>query len=458
MRSEMLLRVSVFLLLTSCSFTRGDVDACQSDGDCRAAFGLGAVCGSGGFCDVVSLSPRCSSPYPADLATAGEVVFLGTIIDGSLDTHVARARSVELAVRDATESGGVAGRTFGLIVCSNEENTDLDGLSQDEASVEMARHLHQVGAVAIVGPPSSNSARAAFEGTEDALLISPSASSTELTDLEPPASDESPGRLWRTTAPDGPQAARIAADIVDRGIVRLAIVHEAGAYGDGLATRVTDALPASVTVEDYQFATAGRLAELQGEVGRSDAEEVLFISSRTEDSVGFLNAASASSFYDGKTFFLTDAAANQDLVDGIADAMLEARIRGTRPRLPDEVTLDSFQARYQLTFGEDVRRFSFTSNSYDAGWIALYGIVWAVLQEDGEIDATNIARGMRRLSSGARVPLRMSSWTVVRDAFEMGDSVDVVGSSGELDYDPITEETSAVFEVWRIQSGVILPS
>ncbi|MFK8000629.1 MAG: ABC transporter substrate-binding protein [Polyangiales bacterium] len=449
-------------LLASCSFTQGSVDSCSVDDDCRDAFGVGFVCLESGFCEAANSEPRCETVWPVDLDENPEeypgIILIGTIIDDSQVTHVARAQSVELAVRDANESGGVDGRDFGLVVCTNKVDPTLDSQNQNEASVAVTDFMSRLGVVAIVGPPSSDASQAVFEGaSSDVILVSPSASSDELGSLSGPSTDESPGRFWRTTAPDAEQARRIAADIQDRGLSSIAIVHAENSYGTGIATEVEANLGGGIEVTLYPYATQGRLSELSAEVGRGNAEEIVIVSSVTSEVTAFLQAADDASRFEG-TFFLTDAAANRDLVDGIPDeeAFL-ARIRGTRPQLPDAVTLDAFYARYNLTFSEDVRDLSFTSNAYDAAWISLYSIAWALLQEGGEINPVNVGRGLRRLSSGDEVSIRMSAWTTVIDAFTAGESIDILGTSGSLDFDTSTREISGDFVFWGVDSSGIVP-
>lgn len=462
-RSSLLFAYVVALgSLASCSFTQGTVDSCAVDDDCRDAFGVGSICLDNGFCQAAVNEPRCRTAWPVDLEENPDdypgIILLGTIIDDGQVTHVARAKSVELAVRDANESGGVGDREFGLVVCTNTVDPTMDSRNQNEASVAVANFLAQLGVVVIVGPPSSGDSQAVIEEANPALLlVSPSASSDDLANLAGPSTDEAPGRFWRTTAPDAEQAPRIATDIEGRGVVRLAIVHADNSYGNGIATIVEANLGAGVTVERFPYATEGRLSEITAEVGFSDAEEILLASSVTSEVTAFLQAAADAPRYDGRTFFLTDAAANRDLVDGISDHPdLFPRIRGTRPELPDAVTLDAFYARYNLTFSEDVRDLSFTSNAYDAAWVSLYSIAWAILQEEGDISPITVGRGLRRLSSGTEVPIRMSSWMSVIDAFTLGESVDIVGTSGTLDFDPSTREVSSTFVLWGVDmTGII---
>ena len=430
------------LLVASCSFTRFDRSECERNADCRDAFGLGFVCAEGGFCEAGASEPRCARTWPANLLEeeGGDRIVIGTIVDASLATHVARANAVQLAVEDASNAGGVDGRAFGLVTCTIEENADFDALGRGEAALRVAAHLEEViGAPIVVGPPSSGETQAVFEATEAMVLLSPSATSPSLTALEPiPATDEVPGRLWRTAPTDEEQERQIVQDLEARSVTDVIVVAQDGAYGDGLVALLSADFP---DAEVVRFATEGQLGGALGVVSDSAAEEVIFISSATDDTVSFLTAAAADPTLDDKRFFLTDAAANEDLLVGLpeGDTDLYARIRGTRPATDPDLA-DDFARRYRIAFGEsDVDALSFTTHAYDAGWLALYGASWALLQEGG-VSPRGVARGLRQVSGGAELDVGELSWTQVVDAFAAGESVDVSGASGALDYDPATEE------------------
>ena len=125
------------------------------------------------------------------------------------------------------------------------------------------------------------------------------------------------------------------------------------------------------------------------------------------------------------------------------------QIRGTRPELPSGPVFEVFRSRYQVEFMQDPEAFSFTANAYDASWLVLYGIAWAD-QQEGATDGLNIARGLRRVSDGPAFDVTPSSFSPIVAAFGRGQSVDVQGASGDLDYDPATEETDGSFEVWTV--------
>jgi len=443
-------------LLGSCSLTRADREACQSHADCRQAFGFGFACGDAGLCRPVPMHPRCQSTYPADLRAEGfgDAFVVGSIIDSTVDTHIARQNAVRLAFTEVRDLGGLDGREVGLVFCTNAVEPRLDDLTQTEASAAVAAFLEdELGVPVILGPPSSDAARAAYEATDEALLISPSASSSALTMLEGDATDEAPGRLWRTVAPDALQARVIADDLDMRGVTSVAVIAQDGAYGTGLADELEAAFGG--TVERFTFDSASARNAAATDAGASGAEEVLFFGSQTSDVTAFVLFADSFAGYADKNLFLSDSAANRDFLrDASAASGLFDRIRGTRPAAPEGIVFDAFVSAYAAeNMGANAELFSFTAHAYDAAWVALLGATWATLQADGALTPENVARGMRMLSSGPPFDLRSSNYDDIAERFRLGESVDVRGASGDLDYDPTTEETRAPVQVWRIAAS-----
>lgn len=466
MRSEprAIVALAALASLGSCSLARTDVQECELDSECREAFGIASLCGADGYCQMFEPQERCRATFPGDFednpGRYPDIVLVGTIIDEANEVHRARARAVEVAIQDANEQGGLGGRDFGLVVCDNGDRPTIDSLEQDEASVAVATWLRDVAQVAfIVGPPSSGSTLAVHDEVPGVLIISPSASSDRLTGIdEQNPSDESPGTLWRTAVPDGQQAPRIAADIVARGVSELAIVYAAGPYGDSLAELVIRELGGAVTVEEYQFSTDGELGSTVTTVADRSVQEVLFISSDTSQIVSFINAAGDRAGYADKSFFLTDAGANSTFTAGVTDEAVLARVRGTRPVQEVTPEFETFVARYAIRFGTtDVRELSFTSNAFDAAWLGLYGMAWA-LENEADFSATSIAMGLRKVTGGGVTVATTtpSSWATVQREFAAGQPIEVDGASGSLDFDLSIEELSGNFEVWVVEGGDIV--
>jgi len=135
-----------------------------------------------------------------------------------------------------------------------------------------------------------------------------------------------------------------------------------------------------------------------------------------------------------------------------------ARVRGTRPVQVMTPEFETFVSRYAIRFGTtDVRELSFTSNAFDAAWLGLYGMAWAVEQEP-DLSASSIATGLRKVTGGGATVATTtpSSWLTVQREFMSGQAIDAMGASGDLNYDLATEELSGNFEVWVVQDGDII--
>jgi branched-chain amino acid transport system substrate-binding protein len=268
------------------------------------------------------------------------------------------------------------------------------------------------------------------------------------------ATDDEPGLLWRTVPPDDLQGEVISLDMQARGVTTVAVIHEVGAYGEGLDQAFRGHFVGGPrTAQPFPYSTDGEMATAVADVASGGFEEVVFISSVTPTIADFLNAASGLPAYDSMGIFLTDGAYVEDMLDEARNAAshLFPNIRGTVPRFfTDSVLYDTFRASYRAAFdGEDPSGFGFTAHAYDAAWLAAYGVAWSSYREGG-IFGTGIARGLRRVTGGEPVDIGPNSWTTVRARFEAGQRIDVTGASGRLDYDPVTEETTAPIIVWAV--------
>jgi len=457
------------LVLVACSATTLRPADCEQATDCRAAFGLGSICGDDGYCQPPQTHPRCTQAYPSDLLDAPQA-FAEHIVIGSMFgfvDHLDTMRAAELAIRQLDREGGLAGVPFAILHCDTTPEAG-DMATDLEASEEVARFLADViGVPAIVGPRGSARTQVAFEAIrdDDVLLMSPSSTSPELTALDSPnPTFEAPGLLWRTVPPDTLQAEVIAADMRDRAVQSVAVIYQTGAYGDGLSELFEQRFLAlgGTTVEKNPFTSAqfGTIvAHVAERLTAGELQEVLFLSSDIADYVGFLDAAVATDSLlaaytaDGVGVFLADAAYNTTLIGETVDgsAILYPKIRGTRPAPAQGVLFNAFAAAYAAEYDDDAVSSGFTPHSYDAAWLVAYGIAWSQLVE-GEITGTGIARGLRRISGGEPVDILPTSWPIVVDRFGVEAAIDVEGASGPLDYDPDTEETSAPIELWSIEA------
>ncbi|MCA9488265.1 MAG: ABC transporter substrate-binding protein [Myxococcales bacterium] len=446
-------------LLVSCSLTTTSPEDCESNAQCRDAFGIGWVCGEEGLCVDTPLPARCDRTIPPDLWAHRSDDYADAIVLGSVyerSESLKDVQSIELAIGQVNESEGLEGRSYALIQCSNEEDAAYDELTFDEATVAAATFLSDaVGVPAIMGPSYSSSTESVFLAVEGngTMVISPSATSPALTALDGLApSDADPGLLWRTAPPDSLQGQAIALDLEGRGVGKVAIIYQEGPYGEGLTEVFLEHF--SGQTELLLFDTAALLATYVADTATGNADEVLFISSEKPDVVAFLNAAGPLSGYASKGIFLADAAYDAAVLDQARSAAgdLFPNIRGTRPTTPSGPVYDTFLAAYSAAYGgETAADSAYTAYAYDAAWLVVYGTAWSTYQ-NGDITGMGIAQGLRKVSSGQEVLVRPTSWSTVRASFDAGQSVDVVGASGTLDYDPITEETATPIDVWTVNA------
>ncbi|HSO33683.1 MAG TPA: ABC transporter substrate-binding protein [Labilithrix sp.] len=452
------------VLASSCTLTRTKVDSCSQNSDCRGAFGVGRICGSDGLCEAAAVSPRCTTTFPADVLTRSEsypgVLLVGSLMDRSVESQRARENAIRLAATQVNEAKGVDGHLFGIVFCDVAESAQYDSAKRTDAAVASAQYLaNVVGVSAIVGPSSSTDALAVFGAVKDldVLVISPAATSPALTGADvKSATDDVPGLLWRTAPPDTLQGAAIVRHL--RGkfptVKGVALVQEKGAYGDALTQVFTDGFAQEGrTVTPFPYSTSSERDAAIVAAGAAATPIVLFFSSQTADGIAFLNAAQSLPSYSSTTLFLTDSAANKDLLSGAAGAAAAfPRVIGSRPAVPQGPTFELFKTSYTAAFKQDPNTFSFVPHSYDATWLAFYGTARA-LRRDKRVTGHGIARGLRSVSDQSpEVAVSPAKWAPIIDALGSGGTVNLVGASGSLDYDPTTEETTGLVDIWKISA------
>lgn len=443
--------------LSACSVTNFDLQECSTTPDCRSAFGLGYTCGDAGLCELEEVPARCVTTEPADLLERPEdypdVIVIGSLFDHGQDQ--AELAAAQLPFKQVNDEGGLRGQSFGLVSCDYAEDDSYDGLSSDEAAIANAEYLiSQLGVQILVGPASSSKVEEVYKATQDSapLIISGNATSPALTDLDgAEKSDEAPGTVWRTAPSDVYQGRIIGLDLTARGVAKVGVIYSDDSYGGSL----TAVAMANYTgaAEQWAFSSPTGLTEaLVDALADPGIEELLFISSDIDEIIAFLNAAAGASNLDGRTIFLADGAADQQLISG-TKAEVKAifpSIRGTRPQVPSGPVYESFATSYTATFADLQPTDSiFTAYTYDAAWLGIYGATWA-LNKDEEITGAGAGGGLRRVSSGEALELRPSSWARAKELLNSGEGFDVVGASGNLDFDPDTEEADSSIEVWAI--------
>jgi ABC-type branched-subunit amino acid transport system substrate-binding protein len=449
--------------LGGCSMSRFAFTPCETNTDCREAFGWGNVCEEK-LCEPVAPSPRCTETWPPSLFDRREdfkdAIVLGIQFnraDFKLETNAA-----ELAFRQVMESEGLEGTSYAVVECTNEEDTRFDDLTTDEANELVSVYLaDEIGVPAIIGPATSGKVDSAYLAVEPfgTLIMSPTATSPSLTEIDGLVStDADPGLLWRTAPPDDLQGKVMAEYLTAESIKTVDVIFEEGPYGTALALVFDEEFRARGGTVGQLGYDAGDIAQRDAQIARAAAsgrDAVVFISATKSDTVAFLNAvATQDGLDDDRQIFLADGGKDTSIFDD-ADALSTddlTRIRGTAPSPSFGLIYDTFAQRFSNTFNADAGETPFTAFAYDAAWLVLYGTAWSYYQE-GRISGIGIARGLRNISDGDQIDIVSTTWTNVIARFKEGISFDVSGASGDLDYDPETGETATPIGVWGVTEG-----
>lgn len=178
-------------------------------------------------------------------------------------------KAVELVVNDLNASGGINGKKIELLV--------EDDVCKPEVATNTATKLVSQGAHIIIGHICSGATKAALPIYRDAgiIVISPSATNPALTQ-----SGEYPN-FYRTIASDDAQAKTevdFAINVI--GAKKIAVIHDKGDYGKGLAEFAKTFIEQSGKAEVilYEGVTPGALdySAVVQKIKRSDADAVIF--------------------------------------------------------------------------------------------------------------------------------------------------------------------------------------
>ena len=470
----------------SCSLSRFAFTPCSTNSQCRDAFGWGHVCAEQ-LCQEVAPIPRCTDTFPTDLIQRiddfQDRIVIGIQFDQGAFGFGTETLAAQFAIGEVMKKNGLDSRQFAIVTCTNEESSQYDNLTQDEANVMVSEYLaDQVGAVAIVGPATSDRVEDAFLAVKPygTLLMSPTATSPSLTPLDgQDASYNDPGLLWRTAPPDNLQGSELANVMRSDGVDTAVVIVQDGNYGTDLGVIFKAAFEQGgrqATLLPYESASTASLRDKIEAAEDMNVDGVLFISSEKSHTTEFLQVVadrhgsesvghtcanpSSCIFADGGAgIYLADGGKDEEIfedVDGVV--VILDRIKGTAPGQElgpvYEVFADSFDAANSSQGLADST--AYTAYAYDAAWLVIYGAAWAHYNEVA-VNGLGIARGLRYISDpgGTDVDIGPSAWNSVRAEFEAAQPINVRGASGELDYDAETGETSAPIDVWCVQTAPV---
>lgn len=455
------------------------------DGPCVSALG----CAPGRFCDAGTCTTTppenasCELLEPEELLDPAELDWtkprhvVGVLARKKNAGEVPRVQAMRLAVRQINDNGGIptaAGESasVAMVTCDyGGEDGSAAGASADVAIRAGVEHLTVgLGARVILAASSSSATKTAMahvmEKKLPVALVSAFSTSPALTSFPDYLAGAPYGLLWRTT-PDDTSQAEVLARLVDAepGLTRLGILYIDDDYGtpfqEALATRLPK-LPQGIAVTTVPFAPtddeAALGAKLDAMLAAAKPPDALLV-------IGIDGAQPVAAFKalaaigkDGafKAYFLADAAKDAtSLLGASTDPVVQAivgRVKGTAPYHSTAPHYGTFANALSAAFGVTADNFSFVSQSYDAAFLAGYGLAWA---NAGGVafDGNDVAAGFASLSAGEDVKVGASSWAraakALTDTTQTLRTIAIDGTSGPLDFDTATGQTTGPMEIWR---------
>lgn len=350
---------------------------------------------AGGQRDAGEIRIGVVGPHSGDLASFG----LPTV------------NAAQLVVDQVNADGGVLGRQIRLVI-------EDDQCAPDVAANTAARMVGEQ-VVAVIGHICSGAANAAMEiyTGENIVSVSPSATSPALTQ-----SGNFP-TFFRTIAPDDAQGQLQAQFVAEQlGLTSVAILHDGGDYGRGLAEFARGSLQANypgVNVALFEGITVGAVdySAIINRIGASGVEGVIYGGYHPEASrlVTQMRAQGLD-----VAFISGDGVQDDTFIDVAAAAAEGVYATGPMDTSANPIAQAARQA-HQARFGEDPGPF------FMNGYAAALAVVNAI-ESAGSTDPAAIMNALR--TAPVNTPV------------------------GNITFDERGDATGVGFAVYQVQNGV----
>lgn len=321
-----------------------------------------AMVSAGGQAEAATIKIGVAGPHSGDLASFG----------------IPTVRAAELVVAQVNAAGGVLGRQIELII--------EDDQCSPEVSTNTAARLIGEGVVGVIGHICSGATRPALGlyTDESIVAISPSATNPALTQ------DREFDYFFRTIAPDDAQG-QLQAQFVGEvlGLESVAILHDGGDYGRGLAEFAQTALQADYPEVDillFEGITVGAVdySAIINRIASSGAEAVVFGGYHPEAS----RLVSQMRTQGMDTLFISGDGVRDNAFIEVARANAEG-VYATGPRdTSGNAIAAEAVAAHVAEYGEEPGPF------YQEGWSAILALVNAI-ETAGSTEGDAIAAALR---------------------------------------------------------------
>lgn len=347
-------------------------------------------------------------------------------------------KAAELAVEEMKSAARESGSEINVTL----RNADTE--TSEQAAVQAARQVASAGAGCIAGPWASSETipvGTTVAARQQVPIISPSATSAEITDLQ------DNGFVFRVAPSDDLQATALA-DTIEKelggteGTISLAARNDA--YGEGFINAFKQAW------EDRGGTTAGPvLYDPQQPNYNSEAGQIVqgdpaaYVIIDFPDTYAKMGAAlSRTGDFDASRLFTADGLAADEVPEGIPGRSLIGA-RGTRPGTPQEGRVaEEFNELFASAPGPG--RQTFDAQVFDATTLCFLGAVAA-----GSGEGAEIQEQLQAVSAPPGKKYTYLELTEAVQALQNGDDIDFDGVTGPIDFDDNGDPTAATYEVWQ---------
>ncbi len=356
----------------------------------------------------------------------------------------AASKSVELALRDLNQAGGVLGCTLAADI--------RDSQSQGAVGVDAARQLVDIAHVpAIIGAIISSVTIpivTSVTAPAHVVQISPASSSPTLTMLA--QQGQTGGWFFRTITSDTLQGVAAARYAMDLGLKKLAVIHVNNDFGVNMVkqfSRAYTALGGTITSDTpYNERQSSYQAEVTSALG--GAPEGLYLVSYPVD--GATIARAWISQGGPKRFLLNDGMNSSDFIDAVGAKYLDDA-HGTSSGTETTPSTTYFNEAYKAFSGLDPGSPA-ADRAYDAA--ALVGLAIA---QAGKADSAAIRDGIRAVvdPKGAPIYAGPDEFKKGLGLLHDGKPIRYVGVIGPISFDANGDITGP-FREWAIEQGKIV--
>ena len=355
----------------------------------------------------------------------------------------AGAKSIEMALRDINDAGGVGG-------CKLVTDT-RDSQSQGNVAVDVANQLVTVKKVPVIigGIISSVSIPilTSVTGPAKVVQVSPASSSPTLTQLA--RDGKTNGVFFRTITSDALQGTAAAKYALDQGLKKLSILHVNNDFGVNMVREFSSAYKAlgGTIVSDTPYNEKQAAYQAEVTAAMAGAPDALYLVGFPVD--GATIARTWISQGGPAKFLLNDGMNDKGFVDAVGAKYLNEAY-GTSSGTDETPSTKYFNENYKAFSNIDPAAPA-AVQAYDAG-----AIVGLAIAQAGKGDAGAIKDAMRKVLSadGTVIHAGKDEFAKALKLIKDGKPIKYEGVIGAVAFDEFGDITGP-FRLWKIVDGKV---